>query len=135
MRIPFLAAERLREEAGHRTEVVVRVVNEVRVELDLAVVEVEVGRLGKVAIGLRIIAPIHLCHQALNFTSRWERNYMLLALNLIWQHPPFGETRTRRGQAVSPQHNTLLETVVSMTLVVIVEMIEFGDSNPWTTVH
>ncbi len=135
MRIPFLAAERLREEAGHRTEVVVRVVNEVRVELDLAVVEVEVGRLGKVAIGLRIIALIHLRHQTLNFTSRWKRNYTLLVLNLIRQHPPCGETCTRRGQAVSPQHNTLLETVVSMTLVVIVEMIEFGDSNPWTAVH
>lgn len=75
--------ERLREEAGHRTEVVVRVVNEVRVELDLAVVEVEVGRLGEVAIGLRIIVLIHLCHQTLSFTFRWKRNYMLLALNLI----------------------------------------------------
>jgi hypothetical protein len=59
------------------------IVDEVRVELDLAVVEVEVGRLGKVAIGLRIIVLIHLCHQALSFTSRWKRNYMLLALNLI----------------------------------------------------
>ena len=75
--------ERLREEAGHRTEVVVRVVDEVRDELDLAVVEVEVGRLGEAATGPRIIAPIHPCHQALSFTSRWKRNYTLLTLNLI----------------------------------------------------
>lgn len=52
-RIQDLKGQLLREEAGHRTEVVVWVANEERVELDLAVVEVEVGRLGKVAIGLR----------------------------------------------------------------------------------
>ena len=39
----------------------------------------EIGRM----LGVRIIAPIHLCHQALNFTSHWKRNYMFLALNLI----------------------------------------------------
>lgn len=100
-------------------------------EPDPAATEAEDRRVREVAIGIRIVALIHLCHQALNFTSRWKRNYTLLALNLIRQHPPCGETCTRRGQAVSLQHNTLLETVVSMTLVVIVEMIEFGDSNPW----
>ena len=114
----FSDKERLREERRRGTVVLVGIVDLVRVELDLAVVEVEDRRVREVAIGIRIIALIHLCHQALNFTSRWKRNYMLLTLNLIWQHPPFGETRTRRGQAVSPQHNTLLETVVSMTLVV-----------------
>jgi len=43
----------LREEAGHRTEVAAREVNEVRDEPDLADAEVEVGRLGKVATGPR----------------------------------------------------------------------------------
>ena len=81
--MPFLRLGRLREEGRRGTVVVVGVVVPVGVELDLAVVEVEVGRLGEVAIGLRIIALIHLCHQALNFTSRWKRNYTLLALNLI----------------------------------------------------
>ena len=81
--IPFLAVERLREEGRRGAMVLVGIVVPVGVELDLAVVEVEDRRVREVAIGVRIIAPIHLCHQALSFTSRWKRNYMLLALNLI----------------------------------------------------
>ena len=81
--MPFLRLGRLREEGRRGTVVVVGVVVPVGVELDLAVVEVEDRRVREVAIGVRIIAPTHLCHQALSFTSRWKRNYMLSALNLI----------------------------------------------------
>jgi hypothetical protein len=86
---------------------------------------------------MHVSATIHLTNERLvPFVKRASLpNPSERFLNLIRQHPPCGETCTRRGQAVSPQHNTLLETVVSMTLVVIVEMIEFGDSNPWTAVH
>lgn len=77
--------ERLREEGRSGAIVLVGVDVPVGVELDLAVVEVEVEdrRVREVAIGVRIIAPIHLWHQALRFTYRWKRNYILLALNLI----------------------------------------------------
>ena len=53
----------LREEAGHRTEVAARAANEVRVEPDLAAVEVEVRRHEKAAIGLRrelVAGTIHV---------------------------------------------------------------------------
>ncbi len=75
--------ERLRDKGRSGTIVLVGVVVPVGVELDLAVVEVEDRRVREVAIGIRIIAPTHLCHQALSFTSRWKRNYMLSALKLI----------------------------------------------------
>ncbi len=52
-------------------------------EPDLVALEVEVRLAREDAISVRIIALIHLCHQALSFTSRWKRNYMLSALNLI----------------------------------------------------
>lgn len=45
---------RLRDKPRGRTVVVVRVVNPVRVELDLAVVEVEVRSVRKVAVSVRI---------------------------------------------------------------------------------
>ena len=52
MRTPFLW-ERLRNETRRRTVVVVGIVNVVRVELDLAVVEVEVRSVIKANIGVR----------------------------------------------------------------------------------
>ncbi len=50
---------RLREEPGSRTVVVVRVVDIVRVELELAVVPVEDRRVLEATIGLRIFAISH----------------------------------------------------------------------------
>jgi len=47
---------RLRDKPRDRTVVVVRVVNPVRVELDLAVVEVEVRSVRKVVVSVRIFA-------------------------------------------------------------------------------
>lgn len=60
--------ERLRKEQRDRTIVVVRVVHPVRVELDLAIVEVQVRGVVEPAIGIRIIAPVRLRHRALRFT-------------------------------------------------------------------
>lgn len=48
--------ERLRDESRHGTVVVVRVVDPVRVELDLAVVEVEIRGVGEVAVSVWIFA-------------------------------------------------------------------------------
>lgn len=109
--------ERLREEGRSGTVVLVGVVEPVGVELDLAVVEVEDRRVREVAIGVRNIVPVRPCHQTLSFTSCWKQAYTLSVLNLIRRYLSCDKTRTRPGQAVSPQHNTLLETVVSMTLV------------------
>ncbi len=61
----LLKKERLRTEAGHRTEVVVGVVRPVRVELELAVVPVEVGRVREVTIGVRSIVFVHPWHRSL----------------------------------------------------------------------
>jgi len=61
--------ERLREKARRRAIVVVGIVEPVRVELDLALVEVEVGRAGEIAISIRLIAPARPCHQTAKFTA------------------------------------------------------------------
>jgi len=61
--------ERLREKARRRAIVVVGIVEPVRVELDLALVEVEVGRAGEIAISFRLIAPARPCHQTAKFTA------------------------------------------------------------------
>jgi len=50
--------------------VLVRVVDPVRVELDLAVVEVEVGRVREVAISVRLIASARPYHQTVKFTAK-----------------------------------------------------------------
>lgn len=53
---PFLSNEKkLREERRHRAIVVVGIVDEVRVELDLVIVEVEDRRVVEPTIGIRII--------------------------------------------------------------------------------
>ena len=65
----FAHVERLREEGRDGAIVVVRIVDEVRVELDLAVVEVEVGRVREIAISIRIIAPTPPYHQTAKFTA------------------------------------------------------------------
>ena len=57
--MPFAVEERLREEAGRRPIVVVEVRDIVRVELDLAVVEVEVRRVVERTIGVQIL-PLSL---------------------------------------------------------------------------
>jgi len=49
--------KRLREKAGRRAIVLIGIVEPVRVELELAVVEVEVGRVREIAIGFRLICP------------------------------------------------------------------------------
>ncbi len=60
----FCNSERLRNDTGGRTVVLVRIVNRVRVELDLAVVEVEVRTVVEADTGIRIIAFAHPCHQS-----------------------------------------------------------------------
>lgn len=61
--------ERLRKKTRHRAIVVVRIVNPVRVELDLAVVEVEAGSVREIAVSVRIIASVRLCHRTAKFTA------------------------------------------------------------------
>ncbi len=57
--------ERLRNKHRRRTVVVVRIVEPVRVELDLAVVEVEVRGVIEANIGIRIFVFVHPSHQSL----------------------------------------------------------------------
>lgn len=54
----LLYKERLRNETGSRPVVRIGIVDEVRVELDLVVVEVEVGSVVEANIGIRIIVSI-----------------------------------------------------------------------------
>lgn len=60
---------RLREKPRRWAIVVVRVVEPVRVELDLAIVEVEVGSVREIAISIKLIAPVRPYHQTAKFTS------------------------------------------------------------------
>ena len=83
----FWNEKRLREERGGGTIVVVGIVEPVRVELHLAVVEVEDRRLVELAVRIRIIALARLGHRISRVTSRWKRNYILPILNLIRQQP------------------------------------------------
>ncbi len=57
-------SERLRNESRGGTIVVVRIVEPVRVELDLAVVEVEDRGVIEADIGIRRIVLIRPCHQS-----------------------------------------------------------------------
>ncbi|MBI2627717.1 hypothetical protein HYW72_02170 [Candidatus Nomurabacteria bacterium] len=52
----FCNNERLRNDTRRRTVVLVRIVDRVRVELDLAVVEVEVRSVVEVDTGIRILS-------------------------------------------------------------------------------
>jgi hypothetical protein len=52
--------KKLREKTRGRAIVLIGIVDPVRVELHLAVVEVEVRRVAEVVIGIRIFALIHL---------------------------------------------------------------------------
>ena len=61
--------ERLRKKTRHRPIIVVRIVDPVRVELDLAVVEVEVRSVREITVGVRIIAFVRLCHQTAKVTA------------------------------------------------------------------
>ena len=63
--MPFVKLERLRNERRRGTVVVVRIVEPVRVELDLAVVEVEVRGVIEANIGIRIFVFAHPSHQSL----------------------------------------------------------------------
>jgi hypothetical protein len=54
--VSLLFKERLREDSRDGTIVVIRIVNIVRVKLDLAIIEVEVRRLVEVAIGIRLLS-------------------------------------------------------------------------------
>ena len=69
MRIPFVVKERLRNETGHGAEVVVRIVEPLRVELDLAVVEVDVRRVREAIAIARISAYVRQCHWNLKVIS------------------------------------------------------------------
>ena len=112
--------ERLREEAGRRTVVVVGIVDPVRVEFELAVVEVEVQRVVELIIGVRINC---FCS---SMSPDLEIYYLLrdlYSLNLVFYPVAsvFCRTHTKQKQAVSPQHNALIKTLIFMTLVVLVE--------------
>jgi hypothetical protein len=74
--------ERLREEPRSGTVVVVRLVDLVRVELHLVVVEVEVGSVRELAIAIGIIVFVHPGHQNLKSDSCWQQDTISL-LNLI----------------------------------------------------
>jgi hypothetical protein len=80
LRMSFMILERLREESRHRTKVVVRVPNIVRVELELAAVEVEVRSVVEDAIGIQRIIFARLSHRSLKQISSFK------LLNLIRQH-------------------------------------------------
>ncbi len=70
-----------REEAGDGTEVVIRVVDIVRVELELAVVEVAVRSLREDAVGIRsLVASSH--PESPRFSTICRSS-----LNFIWEHP------------------------------------------------
>ena len=56
--------ERLRGETRGGTVVLVRIVDVVRVELDLVVVEVEVRSVTEADIGIRIFVFVHPCHRS-----------------------------------------------------------------------
>jgi len=74
----FIKKGIFRNEPRSRPIVVVRVVDPVGVELDLAVVEVEDRSVRKRAIGIRIIVFIHLCHQNLNMILTGNKIYSYL---------------------------------------------------------
>jgi hypothetical protein len=78
--------ERLREEPGGGTVVVVRIADIVRVELHLVVVEVEVGRVRELTIAIRIIVFAHPWHRNQTNGSCWKQD-VIQFLNFIWQHP------------------------------------------------
>ena len=61
----FVKWERLRNESRGGTVVVVRIVDPVRVELDLAVVPVEVRGVIEASIGIRIFVFAYPYHQSL----------------------------------------------------------------------
>jgi len=54
--VSLLFKERLREDSRNGTIVVIRIVNIVRVKLDLAIVEIEVQRLVESTIGIRLLS-------------------------------------------------------------------------------
>ena len=82
-----LSKERLRDEPRRGAIVVVGIAHPVRVELDLAIVEVDDRRLVELAVRIRIIAPVRPGHRISRATSRWKRNYILSILNFIRQQP------------------------------------------------
>ncbi len=122
----FLTKERLRSEPGSRPEVVIRIVNIVRVELELVIVEVEVRRVREVAIGVWIL-PLPVRSPKLESGSCWKQD-AFSPLNFIWQHPLRACARQR--QAVSPSYNTLPQTIVGGILAAYPEGKELGDGNP-----
>jgi len=74
----FITKGIFRNEPRSGPIVVVRIVDPVSVELDLAIVEVEDRRVRKGAIGIRIIVFIHLCHQNLNIILTGNKVYSYL---------------------------------------------------------
>lgn len=63
-----LYKERLRTEPRRRAIVVIGIVDPVRVELDLAIIEVEVRRVVELTIGIRIFVFAYLSH----WNLRWR---------------------------------------------------------------
>lgn len=109
----------------------------IRVELDLAVVEVQVRSVREVAIGAGIIAFAHPGHRTSRFTLGLDPRYVLLVLNFIRQHSDeHRRPAPGKDKQQSPQHNTLSEAVTAETLVARSLCEErVGDGNPWTAVH
>lgn len=108
---------RLRDKPRDRTVVVVRVVNPVRVELDLAVVEVEVRSVRKVVISARIFATHPSEPPGLEIYFPLEVEPYSLNLELYLAAVCKKQTPALDEGKQSPQNNTLLKTVVVKTLV------------------
>jgi len=97
--------ERLREEGRRRTIVVVGIVNPVRVELELAIVEVEVRRLVEVAIDIRISVFARPCHRNVRRRRKARVNTSCSCRDCGDTPPPpagGGEAHLEQRQAVSP---------------------------------
>lgn len=123
----FQTKERLRSEPGSRPEVVIRIVNIIRVELELVVVEVEVRRVREVVIGVWIL-PSPVLTPKLESGSCWKQDAFLL-LNFIWQHPLRARSR-QRASSISSSCNTLPQIVVGGIPAAYPEGKELGDGNP-----
>ena len=79
----YWSEERLRNEEGRgRPKVVVGIVRPVVVELELAVVPIEVQRVREVAIGVRRVAFVRPSHRNSNTVHCWKQGVLLL-LNLM----------------------------------------------------
>lgn len=121
--------ERLRKKTGCRAIVRVWIFNPVRVELDLAIVEVEDRGVQETTIGIRNIAFIHLWHQTSRVTALaglYTPCPVFYSAELCFKQKPAPD----ESKQYLCENNTLLETVIAKILVVFLKKRDFGDDNP-----